>query len=455
MKKLAAKILIIDDDSDVLNAARVVLRQKFETVETENNPLRLNVLLRKTRYDVIVLDMNFSAGRISGNEGLFWLKEILSINANQKVILITAYGEVQLAVDAMKVGATDFIVKPWNNDKLEKTVESAVHLTQSKNDANIKSSTSTADGETFSNDIIGSSVLMQNVLRQAKKVAVTDANVLLLGENGTGKELLAKYIHKQSNRADGPFVKVDAGAVAPALFESELFGHKKGSFTDAREERKGRIENAESGTLFMDEIGNLSLDLQSKLLSVLQNREITPVGSNKTIPVNIRLITATNLQIHKAVDEGLFRQDLLFRINTVEITVPALRDRTEDIETIANHFVKVYSTKYRKENRSISPEALKQLETYRWPGNVRELQHAIERAVIMSDHEELTSRDFLFTNGTETPPQKESLNLDEMERKTIITAIQKYQGNMSKVAKELGLGRTTLYRKLARYGLAK
>jgi two-component system response regulator HydG len=451
MKKVAAKILIIDDDPDVLIAARVVLRQRFENVDTESNPQRISALLRKTKYDVILLDMNFSAGRTSGNEGLFWLKEILGISANQKVVLITAYGDIQIAVEAMKIGAADFIVKPWQNEQLEASVNAALTSNRSKNNFVTRNS---GGVQSVREEIVGSSPAMILLVNTARKVAVTDANVLLLGENGTGKELIAKIIHHESNRSSQPFVKVDAGSIAPSLFESELFGHKKGAFTDAKEDRVGRIELANGGTLFLDEVGNLNIDLQSKLLSVLQNREVIPLGGSKPRPIDIRLISATNVKIHQAVDEGNFRQDLLFRINTVEITVPPLRDRLEDIPALANYFLELYGAKYRKQ-RTISQDALKQLREHPWPGNIRELQHAIERAVIMSDHDQLSPTDFLLAKSSESHRQRESLNLDEMEKKTIIAAIQKYQGNMSKVAKELGVGRTTLYRKLTRYGLAK
>jgi DNA-binding NtrC family response regulator len=451
MKKVAAKILVIDDDPDVLTAARVVLRQRFENVDTESNPQRISALLRKEKYDVILLDMNFSAGRTTGNEGLFWLKEILSISTNQKVVLITAYGDIQLAVEAMKIGAADFVVKPWQNEQLEASVNAALTSNRIKNNFLTKPPGSTQNAQ---DEIVGSSPAIIQLINTARKVANTDVNVLLLGENGTGKELIAKFIHHESNRNSQPFIKVDAGAITPSLFESELFGHKKGAFTDAKEDRVGRIELAHGGTLFLDEVGNLSIDLQSKLLSVLQNREVIPLGGSKPRQIDIRLLCATNVDIHRSVDEGNFRQDLLFRINTVEITVPPLRDRVEDIPALVNYFMDLYGTKYRKQ-RTVSQEALKQLREHRWPGNIRELQHAIERAVIMSDHDQLSPIDFLLAKSSEPHHQRESLNLDEMEKKTIIAAIQKYQGNMSKVAKELGVGRTTLYRKLTRYGLAK
>lgn len=460
MKKLPAKILVVDDDPDILTAARVVLRQKFGSVETESNPQKLNFLLQHHHYDVILLDMNYSSGKTSGNEGLAWLKQILSINPDQRVVMITAYGDIKVAVEAMKEGAADFIVKPWDNEKLEATVTASYQHALTKKELGHLKSRQTQYSRIMhapESELVGRSPLMKAVLNAAQKVAETDANVLLLGENGTGKELIAKLIHQQSKRKDEPFIKVDAGSLAQGLFESELFGYKKGAFTDAREDRIGRIELANDGTLFLDEVGNLPLPLQAKLLSVLQNREVIPLGSNKPVSVNVRLICATNLVIHDAVAAGLFRGDLLYRINTVEITLPPLRMRTDDIPLLAQHFLRMYTTKYRKE-KTLDDDTIKYLQDYAWPGNVRELQHAIERAVIMSEHAVLKKNDFLFASRKGAPApatRQEPLNLDDMERNAIITAIQKYQGNMSKVAKALGVGRTTLYRKLTKYGLEK
>ena len=458
MTKLPAKILVVDDDPDVLTAARVVLRQRFESVETENNPQRLSTLLLQKSYDVILLDMNYSSGKTSGNEGLFWLQQILTHNPEQRVVMITAYGDIKLAVEAMKHGAADFIVKPWENEKLEATVYASYQHSLSRKEIfqlkNKQSQYSRVINAPESN-LLGNSPLIGEVLNTVQKVAQTDASVLLLGENGTGKELIARSIHQQSLRKDQPFIKVDVGSLSFNLFESELFGHKKGAFTDAKEDRIGRIELANNGTLFLDEVGNLPLPLQSKLLSVLQNREVIPLGSNNAVTVNIRLICATNLAIHDAIQAGQFREDLLYRINTVEITLPPLRERSDDIPLLAKHFIGIYTHKYRKENKTIGDDAIKYLQKYSWPGNVRELQHAIERAVIMSENETLSKHDFLFASSKGSIDKKEVLNLDDMERKAILTAIQKYKGNMSKVAKELGVGRTTLYRKMARYGIEK
>jgi two-component system response regulator HydG len=455
MEKIRAKILVVDDDPDILTAARVVLRQKLESVETESNPKKLLFLLNQNRYDVILLDMNYTAGKTTGSEGLVWLKEILSLQPEQQVIMVTAYGDIKLAVEAMKEGAADFIVKPWENEKLEATVKASFQHSLSRTELNQlkkKQSQYSRVMSTPETEPIGNSPLIKDVMNSVSKVAKTDANILLLGENGTGKELIAKLIHHQSLRKEQPFIKVDVGSLTPTLFESELFGHKKGAFTDAREDRIGRMELANGGTLFLDEVGNLALPLQTKLLSALQNREITPLGSNKSLSINIRLISATNLDIHEAVRAGQFREDLLYRINTVEITLPPLRLRSDDIIPLAIHFLATYSSKYRKE-KILGAEALKYLQKYSWPGNVRELQHAVERAVIMSDQPELSPRDFLLSSRREHE-KKEVINLEDMEKNAIITAIRKYQGNMSKVSKELGIGRTTLYRKMVKYGLS-
>jgi two-component system, NtrC family, response regulator HydG len=457
MGKIASRILIVDDDPDVVNAARVVLRQRIEIVDTETNPERIKNLLHQNRYDVILLDMNFSAGKMSGNEGLFWLRTIRDLQPEQQVLMITAYGEIKLAVDAMKLGAIDFIVKPWENEKLEASVIAAINHARANRElkqlktkhTNLSRISSVSDTE-----VIGCSSTFNEILKSVDKIASTDANVLLLGENGTGKELIAKLIHQKSNRRDQPFIKVDVGSLASGIFESELFGHKKGSFTDAREDRIGRIELATGGTLFIDEIGNLPLALQTKLLSVLQNREVIPLGGSSAVSVDIRLITATNLDIQQAIHQGLFREDLYYRINTVEITLPALRNRLEDIELLANHFLAMYTLKYRKDNKRFSADAIQALEKHSWPGNIRELQHSIERAVIMSEENLITKNDFILS-GKKTSGKREILSLEDMERDAIIKAIEKHNGNISNVAKELGLGRTTLYRKMAKFGLDK
>jgi DNA-binding NtrC family response regulator len=389
---------------------------------------------------------------------MFWLRKILEQHPQQQVVMITAYGDIKLAVEAMKEGASDFIVKPWENEKLEATVQASYHYAQTRRELHALKRRQSQYSQVVhapESELIGHSPLIREVLNTVNKVARTEANVLLLGENGTGKELIAKLIHHESARKAQPFIKVDVGALPANLFESELFGHRKGAFTDAREDRLGRIELANGGTLFLDEVGNLPLSLQTKLLSVLQNREVTPLGSHAPVPVDVRLICATNLAIHEAVQAGQFREDLLYRINTVEITLPPLRLRPDDIPLLANHFLGVYIAKYRKEPRVISEEAMRHLRQYSWPGNVRELQHAIERAVIMSENTTLGKADFLFSSRKANLEKKEALSLDDMERKAILVALQKYQGNMSQVARELGVGRTTLYRKMLKYGIEK
>jgi DNA-binding NtrC family response regulator len=375
------------------------------------------------------------------------------------VILITAFGDVEMAVQALKEGATDFILKPWQNEKLIATLSSAIKLKESYNEVDKlqkKQKQLQTDLKKPYSDIIGQSASMKNIFSIVDKVAQTDANILILGENGTGKELIARAIHDRSLRRDDIFVGVDMGSITESLFESELFGHKRGAFTDAKEDRAGRFEVADNGTLFLDEIGNLSMPLQSKLLTVLQKREVTRIGTNKSIPIDIRLICATNLHVHEMVMENTFRQDLLYRINTVEIFLPPLRERHDDIPILANHFLKSYGQKYRKEFKGLTSSAMDLLKRYGWPGNIRELQHAIERAIIMADSNELDARDFFFLSAkpaSDKVTQAITLNLNDMEQTTIQRAIDKNGGNISKAAKELGLTRASLYRRLEKYGL--
>jgi len=440
------------------------LRQKCfskkhcKEVVIESNPKKIPFLLNQASYDVILLDMNFTEDTTSGKEGFFWLEKILEQNPKAVVVMITAYGDVEMAVKALKLGATDFVLKPWQNEKLLATVLSAAKLSNSYKQVESLQKTNQHLVETLSGgEIIGESKAIQQVLAMIERVAKTDANVLILGENGTGKELIAKAIHRHSLRAKEAFVSVDMGAISENLFESELFGHKKGAFTDAKEDRTGRFELAQKGTLFLDEIGNLPLTHQAKLLAVLQNRQITPVGSNKVIPIDIRLICATNLNIHQAVAEGNFRQDLLYRINTVEIHLPPLRERAGDIPILARHFLQKYAKKYHRPTPRLSAEATAFLESYPFPGNVRELEHALERALIMSDSELLSPDDFFFLKTTKTafssPLTTSTLNLDDVEKDMIQKALDKYNGNISKAAKELGLTRASLYRRLEKYGL--
>lgn len=459
VEKELGKILIIDDDEDVLLAAKMLLRKHAENVIIEKNPKKIPFLLNNDTYDVILLDMNFSKDITSGKEGFFWLNEIKQRDPNAVVILITAYGDVEMAVKSLKEGATDFVLKPWQNEKLIATLSSAVKLKRSYNEVDQLKQAKKRLEEDISQpfkDIIGESPGIKQVFSIIDKVAGTDANILILGENGTGKELIARAIHQQSQRKDNVFISVDMGAITETLFESELFGHKKGSFTDAKEDRAGRFEVANKGTLFLDEIGNLSMPLQSKLLTALQNREVTRIGSNKSFPIDIRLVCATNMPIHDMVKENTFRQDLLYRINTVELHLPPLRERLEDIALLANHFVTVYSNKYRKQVKKIAPAAIKKLEKYHWPGNIRELQHAIERAIIMSEENALSTEDFFFLSHrpeSSEDPTSDSYNLDEVEKNVIQKAINKHGGNISKAAKDLGLTRASLYRRLEKHGL--
>lgn len=447
---------MIDDDEDVLLAAKMLLKKQNHHVIIEKNPNKIPFLLNNDTYDVILLDMNFSKDITSGKEGFYWLEQILEKDPNAVVILITAFGDVEMAVKALKQGATDFILKPWQNEKLIATISTAIRLKKSYNQVDKLTRAKEMLEEQISKpfgEIIGKSPAIMEVFSVINKVAKTDANVLILGENGTGKELIARAIHQRSLRKDNSFVSVDMGAITETLFESELFGHKKGAFTDAREDRPGRFELASGGTLFLDEIGNLSLNLQSKLLSALQSRQVTRVGSNQPIAVDIRLICATNMPLNKMVQEGTFRQDLLYRINTVEIHVPPLSDRIEDIPLLAEHYLNYYAKKYHKPITAISPEAMDKLKRYAWPGNIRELQHAIERAVIMTDSSSLQETDFLFSRSLGGSAPSNTLNLDEVEKNAIAKALQMHAGNISKAAEELGLTRASLYRRMEKYGL--
>ncbi len=453
------RILVIDDDEDVLLAARLFLKHHASLVQTERDPNQLPTLLAQGTFDIILLDMNFTRDVSSGREGFFWLDRISHIDPSIIVILITAYGDVEMAVNAMKAGATDFVVKPWQNEKLLGTLSAAMMIRNSRREAEhlrLQQQQLTTDIDKGFQGFVGRSGVMQEVFMTIRKVAGTEANVLILGENGTGKELVARELHRQSARADGVFISVDMGALSESLFESELFGHVKGAFTDAREDRAGRFEIASGGTLFLDEIGTLPLALQAKLLTVLQNREIVRVGSNRTLPVDIRLICATNSPVRELVSKRSFREDLLYRINTVEIHLPSLRERKEDISLLVGHFLSLYAQKYQRGGLRISPQTLRKLEQYSWPGNVRELQHAVERAVIMSDGDSLKPTDFFLSSAslrTGDGVMLEGLKLDEVEKTVIRKAIAKHDGNISKAAKELGLTRTALYRRLDKYGI--
>jgi DNA-binding NtrC family response regulator len=458
MSAKTGKILIVDDDQDVLQAARLFLKQHVGMVHTESNPQSLPGLLGNESYDVILLDMNFTRDATSGLEGFHWLDRILEIDPSAVVILITAYGDVEMAVRAVKEGASDFVLKPWQNEKLLATISAAMNLRRSRREADslrLRQKQLSADLDQPYHDFVGGSPAMQEVFATIEKVAGTDASVLILGENGTGKELVARELHRRSKRSDEVFISVDMGALSETLFESELFGHVKGAFTDAKEDRVGRFEVASGGTLFLDEIGNLPLQCQAKILTALENRQITRLGSNRAIPVDIRLVSATNRPIHDMAAGKEFRQDLLYRINTVEIRLPPLRERREDIPLLADHFLTRFCRKYRVPRKRPNAAALRKLEKYHWPGNVRELQHAIERAVIMSESTVLGQEDFLFPTGKETVEGVvfDSYNLEEMEKIVIRKALAKHGGNMSKAAEELGLTRGSLYRRVEKYGL--
>jgi two-component system, NtrC family, response regulator HydG len=456
MEKLDANILIIDDDPDILQTSRMVLKKHFSMIRTEKDPHKLDKLLREVDYDLVLLDMNFKAGLTTGLEGIAWLKKIKQINPQNHVVMITAYGDVKLAVQAMKEGATDFVVKPWDNQKLLATVMSACKLSQSKREVDKyknREDLLTSDMDKAFSTIIGKSAAMKNVFNICDKVSQTDANVLILGENGTGKEMIARDIHRKSKRAKQIFISVDLGALPETLFESELFGHVKGAFTDAHQDKVGRFEVASGGTLFLDEIGNLSLPLQAKLLSVLEKREVYKIGSSKAIPIDIRLICATNMPLHEMIAERRFRDDLLYRINTVEINLPPLRNRKGDVLLLTDYFMETYAKKYHKMGIKIMQDARRKMESYFWPGIIRELQHVIERATIMAESNKITANELLLTAEAKTVSISETLNIEELEKNAIQKAMQKHAGNLSNAARDLGLGRTTLYRKMEKYGL--
>ncbi len=452
-----ANILIIDDDRDVLETARMFLKQEFSSVDIEEDPEKIGGYFQIKDYDVVLLDMNFKKGVNDGEEGFFYLQKVLELDPEAIVILITAYGEVDLAVKAMKMGATDFVLKPWKNQKLLATILSALQHRKSKKEINRLKATqrqNSIDNHQQFEHFVGQSAAINKVKELILKVAPTDANILILGENGTGKELVARAIHEYSNRKNEVFVNVDLGAITDTLFESELFGHVKGAFTDAKTDKVGRFEMAQGGTLFLDEMGNLPLPLQSKLLTALQTQNITRVGASKNIEVDFRLVSATNMDVHKMVDEGLFRQDLLYRINTVEITLPALRDRSEDIGLLVNHFKNIYAKKYQKQAIKINEAVIEKLKNYSWPGNIRELQHATERAIILADNNEINAVElFLNTPVSSKASATQAVTLDEMEKTFILKTLEKNNGHVSNTAKQLGLTRTALYRRLNKYGL--
>ena len=442
-----ARILVIDDDEDVLIALRLLLKSKVKEVVTNKNPNTIQGLMEEHQFDVVILDMNFNGLVNTGNEGIFWLNKIKKQKPETDVILITAYGDIDLAIRSLKEGASDFLVKPWQNEKILEAIRERVEKKQKKQPQKLQLDTETK--------IIGESEPMQDVFVKLKKVAPTDANILILGENGTGKDLIARAIHDNSLRKNKPFVKVDVGSLTDTLFESELFGYKKGAFTDAREDRKGRFESANGGTLFLDEIGNITLRQQARLLTVLQNRQVTPLGANQPIPIDIRLICATNVSISDLADEERFRKDLIYRINTVDITIPPLRERGTDITLLAHYFVDFYAEKYGKGSFNLSSGFIQKLKKHHFSGNVRELQYALERAIIMAEENTLEAEDLTFSAIEQPQIQvaQNETNLDAIEKNTILTVIEKNNGNISKSAKELGITRAALYRRLHKYDL--
>ena len=457
--KREGKILIIDDEEDILLTLRIFLKQHFNFVKAEPNPHYIPRLLRQFDFDVVLLDMNFRQGDTSGEDGITWLSKVKELSPETQVVMITAYGDVNTAVKALKTGAADFVLKPWKNEKLIEVVNAAYDKKRNPN-ANLNNTPSeniATEIDQQYNQIIGESSAIKQTLTTVSKVSKTDANILILGANGTGKELIAREIHRQSDRADKVFISVDLGALPESLFESELFGHKKGAFTDAYEDKIGRFEAANGGTLFLDEIGNLSLPLQAKLLSALQTRQIRKIGDQKMTKVDIRLICATNMPLYEMVKDNGFRQDLLYRINTVELTLPSLAERIDDIPLLAKHFLKIYSKKYQKTSVKFAKDTLQKLSNYHWPGNIRELRHAVERAIILAEGKILQKDDFLFQESepeiTAESIQVNNYNLEEVEKQAINKALSKHRGNVSKAADELGITRQSLYRRMEKHGI--
>jgi len=450
------KLLIVDDNKNILTALTRLFEMEVDEVHTASNPNLIPGLVRANDFDAIFLDMNFSASVQSGNEGLFWMKEILNMDPNAIIIPITAYGDVDLAVRAVKEGAADFVVKPWDNDKLLATLNSAYKLRQSKLEVESlkeKQKSLVENIEKKYSCIIGSSSVMQKIHETIKKVAGTDVDILILGENGTGKELVAREIHRQSIRNQEILISVDMGSLSESLFESEMYGSEKGAFTDAKGMRRGRFEIASDGTLFLDEIGNLSLSMQAKLLSALQNRTFTRIGANTPIEFDTRLICATNKNLKEMISEGLFREDLFFRINTIEITIPPLRDRGDDILELTEFFLNSFKVKYGKDSLKLNKEAAKVLKNYHWPGNVRELQHTIEKAVILCDTNRIMPEDLYLPKHELKSSEDSPVTLDEIEKLGILKALERNKGNVYKTAKELNIARQTLYNKIQKHNL--
>jgi two-component system, NtrC family, response regulator HydG len=454
------RILIVDDDTDVLLALKLLLKERGYSVVADGDPKNIAALMKKGSFDAVFLDMNFSKNAMDGREGLYWLKRIREADPEAMVIPITAFGDIELAVEAIREGAADFILKPWKNEKLLSTLSMVLALKRSMSEVRQLRSQQmqlVSDMDQKSGEMIGDGPAMRGILELIRKVAVTDASVLIMGENGTGKELVARALHRQSLRSERVFIGLDMASIAESLFESELFGHVRGSFTGAREDRIGRFETASGGTLFLDEIGNLSLPMQAKLLRAIEGREITPVGSNKPRPIDIRLVCATNMPLYEMTARKEFRQDLLYRINTIEIPLPPLRERKEDIALLVDHFSSMYCRKYKIAPKKAPRETIARLEEYPWPGNVRELKHAVERAIIIGDSRALRPEDFFLRRREDAGAAVagDGANLERLEKSAIRGSLERHGGNISRSAEELGITRGALYRRIEKYGLQK
>jgi DNA-binding NtrC family response regulator len=447
--------VVVDDDPDIALAARLALRDIFERVETLSSPADLLPLLKRESPDVILLDLNFERARTDSREGLDYLARVREIDPDAAVVIITAHGGVSIAVQAIKKGASDFVAKPWSNERLAATVRSAAALRRSRIEAKVERGRATELAPSSGTPLLGDSEAMKRVRTLIGRAAPTDANVLVLGENGTGKEIVAREIHRLSRRSAEPLVSVDLGATAESLFESELFGHVKGAFTGAAGDRMGRLKAADHSTLFLDEIGNLPLHLQPKLLTALEQREVVPVGANKPVPIDVRVVAATNISADQLADEKRFRQDLLFRLNTIEIALPPLRERREDVPVLLDHYLELYARKYDKPQRALPNAVLDALVRHDWPGNVRALRHAAERAVIMAEGQAYRIEDFPLPTRSSTPLAiaSETLNLDQLEKQMIERALRMHHFNVSLAAAELGLSRGALYRRMEKHGL--
>ncbi len=453
MRKTESHILIIDDDPNILFTIKVFLKRFFATITTIDSPKKINDVFNKNVVDVVVLDMNFRKGIADGKEGIYWLKYIQGVSPETVIIMMTAHSDVNIAVESLKLGAFDFILKPWNNEKLLATIHAGVQLNRKLNTSSKLEQLNANSFYKNNNWFIGNSPAFQHVLHIVKKVSNTDANILLLGENGTGKYVIAKMIHQNSDRKNNAFIHVDLGSLSENLFESELFGYAKGAFTDAKESRLGRFELADKGTIFLDEIGNLPYHLQTKLLTVLQNKKIVRLGEAKERSIDVRIICATNANLMEAISEKTFREDLLYRINTVEITLPPLRERKEDIVPLALFFLEKNKKKYKKGKLQLSQKAKQEMENYSWAGNIRELEHVIERAVILCDKNEIHLEDLHFSTTNFSSNQPQTLNLEEMEKHLISEALKKHKGHITKAAKELGITRAALYRRMEKFEL--